>query len=464
MTSRLQDRHGFTVATRSSQCMRYLEESELMILKYDAKLEGTIQKAIQEDQTCVLAYCMASSVAFLKNELQKSRVMLDRALVLSRQIELSDREKEYLKVLSSLVVNEDWWSGMREALEMVKKYPSYLFFAKFSSILAFYLGKHDIMIQIPKLIQQTDKENHFVYGMLAFALLEDRQYELARKTCEKGFSLTHGEVDPWLEHAMAHILYQSGELHQGLSFMQSVKHHWKDCNSFMYSHNWWHLALFLLDTNSPVQQIFQIFDEHIWTKDKSFCQDQINAASFLLRLELHQVQNYLSRLEDLGKHVGCPSSWHQDLQNDLLICWVLLRLRAPNAPQFIPSAESHVQKMKDTDRQHILQTVYIPCLKGIQAYVDHNWEEARKLLEGSCMRVGELGASVDQMSVFVEIYLDVLEKCEQYGKIVEIVENHFFPRFTKMTYWLEKMKLYQTKLNRVEKIQQIDELLTSLTG
>src|ERR1700755_3349121 len=53
--------------------------------------------------------------------------------------------------------------------------------------------------------------------------------------------------DPWAHHAVAHCLEARGRLTDGVAFLQSMSDTWESCNSFMYTHNWWHLALFLID-------------------------------------------------------------------------------------------------------------------------------------------------------------------------------------------------------------------------
>ena len=63
---------------------------------------------------------------------------------------------------------------------------------------------------------------------------------------------------------------------------------WEDCNSFMYTHNWWHLALFLIDLDRT-DEALALFDKRVWGVWKEFSEDQINAISLLARLELRGV-------------------------------------------------------------------------------------------------------------------------------------------------------------------------------
>ena len=88
--------------------------------------------------------------------------------------------------------------------------------------------------------------------------------------------------------SLAHCLEARGRLLEGVAFLQSISDTWEGCNSFMYTHNWWHLALFLIDLDRT-DEALALFDKRVWGVWKDFCEDQINAISLLARLELRGV-------------------------------------------------------------------------------------------------------------------------------------------------------------------------------
>lgn len=81
---------------------------------------------------------------------------------------------------------------------------------------------------------------------------------------------------------------------------------WDQCCSFLYTHNWWHVALvraslfglwlyflpshsqFYLDLDN-VSVARQLFDEHIWNRDPSNPEDQLNALGLLVRLHIRDL-------------------------------------------------------------------------------------------------------------------------------------------------------------------------------
>ena len=55
----------------------------------------------------------------------------------------------------------------------------------------------------------------------------------------------------------------------------------------MYTHNWWHLALFLIDLDRG-DEALALYDARVG-RVEGFSEDQINAVSLLARLELRGV-------------------------------------------------------------------------------------------------------------------------------------------------------------------------------
>ena len=69
----------------------------------------------------------------------------------------------------------------------------------------------------------------------------------------------------------------------------------------MYTHNWWHAALFRLDMDDAAASL-ALFDTRVWGVRKTYVQDQVNAVSLLSRLELRGV-DVGDRWTDVAAHV-----------------------------------------------------------------------------------------------------------------------------------------------------------------
>ena len=136
--------------------------------------------------------------------------------------------------------------------------------------------------------------------MYAFGLEECNRIDEAEAHARKAIEMQR--KDPWAHHALAHCLEARGRLVEGVAFLQSVSDTWEDCNSFMYTHNWWHLALFLIDLDR-LDEALALFDQRVWGVWKEFSEDQINAISLLARLELRGV-DVGARWADVASYLG----------------------------------------------------------------------------------------------------------------------------------------------------------------
>jgi len=108
--------------------------------------------------------------------------------------------------------------------------------------------------------------------------------------------------DPWAQHAVCHVYDCTGQIDRGASWMESHSNSWSECNSFMYTHNWWHLALFYLDREQS-SDVLKLFDERVWGVCKDYSEDQMGATSLLWRCELRQV-DVADRWLDLSDYIA----------------------------------------------------------------------------------------------------------------------------------------------------------------
>ena len=64
-----------------------------------------------------------------------------------------------------------------------------------------------------------------------------------------------------------------------------MKDSWTELNSFMLTHNFWHLGLYHISLGA-YDKVLALYDQHVWGVWKEYSQDQIGAVSLLMRLEL----------------------------------------------------------------------------------------------------------------------------------------------------------------------------------
>ena len=79
-------------------------------------------------------------------------------------------------------------------------------------------------------------------SMLAFGHEQCHHLEAAERAAFA--ALDADPAEPWAHHALSHTFLSRGAIDEGRRFLAERAHTWTGLNSFMFTHNWWHLALF----------------------------------------------------------------------------------------------------------------------------------------------------------------------------------------------------------------------------
>jgi tetratricopeptide (TPR) repeat protein len=226
--------------------------------------------------------------------------------------------------------------------------------------------------------------------------------------------------DPWAHHALAHCLEARGRLVEGVAFLRSVSDTWEDCNSFMYTHNWWHLALFLIDLDR-LDEALALFDQRVWGIWKEFSEDQINAISLLARLELRGV-DVGSRWADVASYLGQRLHDHFVPFLDLQYLYALARAGKRSAvTEMLASLEDRAERARPFEREAWADCA-VPAAHGLAAHARGDFAEAARLLGQAMSHLQPIGGSIAQRALFGTIHLDALIKSGWNDAAVKILQ------------------------------------------
>ncbi len=108
-------------------------------------------------------------------------------------------------------------------------------------------------------IDPQHPEYGFVRGMYAFGLEEAGHYDLAEA---HGLAAVGANPDDvWATHAVVHVYEMRGQVETGIGFLRQHESDWTANNMFTV-HNWWHLALYLLEAGR-VDDALAVYDARI---------------------------------------------------------------------------------------------------------------------------------------------------------------------------------------------------------
>jgi tetratricopeptide (TPR) repeat protein len=255
--------------------------------------------------------------------------------------------------------------------------------------------------------------------MNAFGYEQNHRIDEAEAAAHQALRIDANE--PWAHHALAHIHLSRGTIGDGLSILLESSPSWSGLNSFMFTHNWWHVALFEI-AGGAVERALQIYDERCWGVEPDYSQDQIGAISLLARLELAGVDvgdrwmQLLPYIESRCNDVVQPFMTLQYLYglartNDSLADELLALIEAQAGEPVVPG-----------DRR-LWQDVGIPAARGLVAYARNRHELAARDLGSVRSRLWQTGGSHAQRDLFEQILLDARMRSGQWQLALKTLQQ-----------------------------------------
>jgi hypothetical protein len=242
-----------------------------------------------------------------------------------------------------------------------------------------------------------------LHGMLAFAYEQCHLLRDAEAAARRALALLPRE--PWAQHALAHVMLTEGRVAEGIRFLEAESHGWAGLTSFMYTHNWWHLALFYI-SEGRFADALAVYDQHVWARDKSYSQDQIGAVSLLARLELAG-QPVADRWTALGEYLRVRRSDTVEPFLALQYLYGLARAGLAESDELAAAVARRASNAPEPLRA-VWADVALPAARGLVAHARGDFVAARSELGPTLARLREIGGSHAQRDLFQQLYLDSL--------------------------------------------------------
>lgn len=362
--------------------------------------------AADKEEKCALLPLVAASLVltmYSPEGQEAATRYLKRAKTLSAPA--SPRERAWLGAIEAWV-GGDTDRSLASFRRIVAEWPRDLLAGKLAQLLAFNRGEAETLLDVGEKIAAANPDNRFVWGMYAFGLEECNRLDEAEAMALKGLALDRN--DPWAHHAVAHCLEARGRMLEGVAFLNSVSDTWADCNSFMQTHNWWHLALFLIDLDRT-DEALALHDNRVWGVWKEFCEDQANAVSLLARLELRGV-DVGARWTELAPYLKPRLHEHLSAFHDVHYLYGLARAGERSAvTEMLASFEDRAEQARPFERETWADCV-VPLAHGLAAHATGDMPAAARLIGRAMPHLRTLGGSIAQRALFGAIHLDALTR------------------------------------------------------
>lgn len=370
----------------------------------EARVVNVLQAAEHDDSLYVQAAAAAVQMfAEAPGGPVAARPMLARGLRAAMGGQpVSARERGFALAVQAWV-DDRVDEALRHLDDLLAEHPRDLAALKLAQYLAFNLGDSPAMLRLALRSLPAAADVPYVHGMAAFGWEQCHYLREAEAAARQ--ALRQVDREPWAQHALAHVMLTEGRIAEGRAFMDEASAGWTGLNSFMETHNWWHLALFALEQGDTGAAL-GLYDRQVWGVCKPYSQDQVGAVSLLARLELSGL-DVGDRWQDVADHLVTRT--HDQVQPflDLQYLYGLARAGRSEADVLMAQVERHAPQAPAASRQAWLH-VAVPACRGLLAHARGDWTRAVEQLGVALPRLQEIGGSHAQRALFDEIHLDAL--------------------------------------------------------
>mgnify|MGYP003662764879 CR=1 FL=1 len=410
-----QDLYGLAHSTKTPASVAAINDFVHGFISYHPKAAGIIAAADADPASALTNAYAAMLWMFLEHPIAPSKAQpyLERAQAAKTK---NAREEQIVSAVAQ------WVTGDIPALiascdGIIGQWPRDLTMLKLAQYHLFNCGDAPGMLRMALKGLPEAADVPYTHGMIAFGYEQCHLLDQAEAAAREAMALHHEE--PWAHHALAHVMLTQGRVAEGAEFLESVADSWQNLNSFMRSHNWWHLALFYLSQGRH-DDVRAAFDTHVWGLAKEYSQDQVGAASLLARMEFAGV-DVGDRWADVADHVAARG---RDTVNPFLTLqylYALGRTGHAEADDLMTAIKERASDRAAHDHAAWAE-VALPAACGIIAHTKGNWSDAIRLLGQALPRMAECGGSHAQRDLFEQIHLDGLVRAGRASAAQQILE------------------------------------------
>lgn len=395
------DRWGLEVATDHPDAIAGLDSFDTSILTYGTTAAAAWEAA-QQDPACVMAAAKGAALELLlQTGASVARARERLAAVAPHLATTTPRERRWHALVAAWA-DENTDTAIACGEEIAGRWPEDLVAMKLTQLQMFHVGDHAGMLRIADTVLPAHRMVAEAHGMRAFALEELDRLDEAEAAARHAISLKRAE--PWAQHAVAHVLETRGQCMAGFEFMTAHADTWADRNSFMLGHNWWHTALFAIDTDRA-DEALAIFDRHVWGIVPDYSQDQVNAVALLARLDFAGL-DVGARWQDVGGFIARRGPEHVEPFLDAHYLLGLTRAGLETAAaDLLASLRDHVARQPDMAAGRIWRNTGLPLAEGVAAYGRGDWAIAFERLGTALPGLQQIGGSHAQRDLFVQLWL-----------------------------------------------------------
>ena len=304
----LTDARGCPTSAPSSASLQQFEQALDLSLSYELDPLATIQKALDADPTFAMGHCLRAGLAIMATD-RGALPMLAESVTAVEALgrRAVDRERSHAAAARAWMEG-DFAGCIQRYGEILLEHPHDLLALQVAHVGDFFLGAssmlRDRVAQVLPTWDTSTPGYGYVLGMYAFGLEETALYSRAEDIGRRALDINRR--DAWAVHGVTHVMEMQGRLRDGIDWLASRENDWSVNNGFAF-HNWWHLALFNLESGNYAR-VLELYDQRIRATASEIPLEMIDATALLWRLQLRSAnvgerwQKLAASWEPLAEH------------------------------------------------------------------------------------------------------------------------------------------------------------------
>ncbi len=258
------------------------------LVRFHPDVVGATESLVEEEPGFAMGHALAAYLSLTSTDvpdLDGARTSADALAALAG----TDQERAHRDTVTAWLAG-DWHGAARRLDDHLIAQPDDVLALLVGHQLDFFRGDaQNLRDRVGRSIGRIDPTHPlqgFVRGMYAFGLEEAGNYELAEA---HGLAAVDANPDDvWATHAVVHVYEMRGQVDTGVGFLRQHEADWTVDNMFTV-HNWWHLALFLLEAGD-VDGALAVYDAQIHHGQSAGVPlEMLDASALLWRLLLDDV-------------------------------------------------------------------------------------------------------------------------------------------------------------------------------
>ena len=406
---------GNPVTDATPAALQGIDDFILGFLSYTPRAANVLKAAKEAPDCCLANACAAMIWMFLEAPEAPSHAAPFLAAARAAAPGATPRERQITALVAA------WAAGdipqvLSLAEEIAARHPRDLALIKLAQYHHFNRGDAPAMLRLGLYALPACENEPYVHGMIAFGYEQCHLMDEAEAAARRALEIE--PTDPWAHHALAHVMLTQGRADEGIAFLEGVSHTWAGLNSFMRTHNWWHLALFYL-SRGRVDDVLASYDAHVWGVEKTYSQDQAGAVSLLARMEFAGV-DVGNRWQDVADHIAARGPDTVQPFLTLQYLYALARTGRPESAVLLRAIEARAA-MAGHDRATWAE-VALPAARAIAAHAAGDPDTCIRLMGQALPRMAETGGSHAQRDLFEQIHLDALLRAGRVSAAQQVLE------------------------------------------